>query len=87
MFGLDHFTIITQSFYAYRAEFIAKKLNLYAAAYAPPSDELSIYTRTYWREVFARVKAVLDLYVLRTTPKFLGQPQSLNNPSPDLGTE
>ncbi|MDB5987357.1 MAG: hypothetical protein JWR16_2410 [Nevskia sp.] len=87
VFGLDHFTIITQAFYAYRAVFIAKKLDLHVAAYAPPSDELSIYTRTYWREAFARVKAVLDLYVLRTTPKFLGQPQSLDNPNPDLGTE
>lgn len=88
VFGLQNFTIITQTFYAYRAVFIAKKLHLQAAAYAPPSDELSIYTRTYWREIFARVKAVLDLYVLRTVPKFLGEPQSLEiNPGPDLQTE
>lgn len=88
VFGLDHFTIVTQAFYAYRAVFIAKKLHLRVAAYAPPGEELSVFTRTYWREAFARVKAVLDLYVLRTAPKFLGEPQSLDNaPNQDLQTE
>jgi SanA protein len=29
------------------------------------------------REYFARAKAVLDLYILRTTPRFLGQKEDL----------
>ena len=29
------------------------------------------------REVFARTKAVLDLFMLRATPRFLGDPQPI----------
>ena len=30
--------------------------------------------KTYVREVFARVKAVLDMHLLHTQPKFYGPP-------------
>jgi SanA protein len=30
------------------------------------------------REYFARTKAVLDLYIFNTTPRFLGEKQQLN---------
>lgn len=77
VFNLDRITVITQEYHAYRAVFIAKKLKIRVAGYAAPSDSISVLSRTYWREVFARVKAVLDIYVLSTEPKFLGTPEQV----------
>jgi SanA protein len=89
VFGLDRITIITQRYHAYRAVFIAKKLGIKVAAYAAPSEEIGSFSRTMVREFIARVKAVLDIYVLRTAPKFLGSPQSVTpeNPNPPPETD
>lgn len=82
VFGLDRFTIITQRFHAYRAEFAAKKLHLGVVAYAAPGgDELGTLSRTRLREVLARVKIVLDIYVLHTKPRFGGDRAAI-----DLGS-
>ena len=78
VFNLEQMTVITQEYHAYRAVFIAKKLNIRVAGYAATSDSIGVFSRTYLREVFARVKAVLDLYVLSTEPKFLGGPEAVN---------
>lgn len=78
VFNLEQMTVITQEYHAYRAVFIAKKLNIRVAGYAATSDSIGVFSRTYIREVFARVKAVLDLYVLSTEPKFLGGPEAVN---------
>ena len=75
VFGLTRMTVITQEYHAYRAVFIGKKLGMRMAAYAAPGPGPGV--QPYVREVFARVKAVLDLFVLRTRPKFLGEPQSI----------
>ena len=87
VFGLDKVTIITQRYHAYRAVFVAKKLHLQVAAYAAPSDDIGPFTRTMLREVMARVRVVLDIYVLHTEPKFLGPQQPVNTdtdtPPPD----
>ncbi|MCX7062195.1 MAG: YdcF family protein [Gammaproteobacteria bacterium] len=78
VFNLERMTIITQEYHAYRAVFIAKKLGIRVVGYAATSDSIGVFSRTYLREVFARVKAVLDLYVLSTEPKFLGGPEAVN---------
>ncbi|WP_295687788.1 ElyC/SanA/YdcF family protein [uncultured Nevskia sp.] len=78
VFNLEQMTVITQEYHAYRAVFIAKKLNIRVAGYAATSDNIGMFSRTYIREVFARVKAVLDLYVLSTEPKFLGSREVIN---------
>lgn len=78
VFGLEQLTVITQEYHAYRAVFLAKKLGIRVSGYAAPSDRIGVFSRTYIREVFARVKAVLDLYVLSTQPKFLGTPEPIN---------
>jgi len=86
VFGLDRVTIITQRYHAYRAVFVAKKLHMKVAGYAAPSEEIGTFSRTMAREVLARVRVVLDIYVLHTEPKFLGAPQPVdtdNNPPPD----
>lgn len=61
----DRFTLITQRYHAYRALFISSHMGVDAICYEAdfPSEDYS-YT-TVLREVFARPKAILDLYVLK----------------------
>jgi SanA protein len=75
VFGLRRVTVITQEYHAYRAVFIGRKMDVQTVAYAAPGPGPSF--QPYVREVLARVKAVLDLFVLRTRPKFLGAPEAL----------
>ncbi len=72
IFDTDNFLIITQRFHCERALFIAKyhDINATCLAVSGPTKHLGIKTRT--REVFARTKAVFDLFLLGTEPKFLG---------------
>ncbi|MFA5940706.1 MAG: ElyC/SanA/YdcF family protein [Sinimarinibacterium sp.] len=78
VFGLDRFTIITQKYHSYRAVFIGRKLGLKVVAYvAPATSTGDPGLRHPPREVLARAKAVLDLFLLRTTPRFLGDPQPI----------
>jgi SanA protein len=82
VFGLDRMTIITQRYHAYRAVFIAKKLHMRVAAFAPSSDETSVFSRTLLREIPARVKAVLDIYIFDAVPKFFGERRGLESGTP-----
>jgi len=77
VFGLKKVTLITQEYHAYRAVFIGKKLGMQPVAYAAPGEESGPAFRPYAREVFARVQAILDIFLLETRPKFLGAPQVL----------
>ena len=83
VFELRQCTIITQRYHAYRAVFLGKKMGIRVSAYlAPIGPGRDMGSRNPPREIFARVKAVLDLFILRTRPKFLGQrePIQLNPP-------
>lgn len=82
VFGLNSFTILSQRFHDYRAVFIARKHDLKAIAYAVPEQTEKQTPRTWWREFFARVRAVLDMTVLGTEPRFLGEPVEIA-PLPD----
>lgn len=77
VFGLDRVTVITQEYHAYRAVFIGKKLGMQPVAYAAPGDESGPAFQPFAREVFARVQAILDIFLLETRPKFLGAPEIL----------
>ncbi|MEW6167629.1 MAG: ElyC/SanA/YdcF family protein [Pseudomonadota bacterium] len=78
IFGLHRFTVITQKYHSYRAVFIGRKLGLKVVAYlAPATSEGSHGLRHPPREVFARTKAVLDIFLLRTEPRFLGNPEPI----------
>jgi SanA protein len=75
VFGLQRATLITQKYHAYRAVFIGKKLGMRGiVAYAAPGDEPGIDLRLHLREWMARFRAVLDIFLLNTEPKFLGEP-------------
>lgn len=83
VFGLSRFTIITQKYHTYRAVFIAKKFKVPAWAFiAPANPDGRPGNRHPVREVFARVGAIFDIFVLNTRPKFLGQPEAVPVPEP-----
>lgn len=70
VFGQDSITIISQEFHNERAIFIGKNHDIYALGFNARDVPQRYGTVTLTREYFARVKAMLDVYVLRTMPKF-----------------
>lgn len=74
IFGQNKFTIVSQPFHNQRAVFIAQRYGLDAVGYNAKGVSGRGGFKTNVREWFAKVKAVLDLYVLQTKPKFLGKP-------------
>lgn len=78
IFGQNKITIITQPFHSYRALFISQYYGMDAVAVVAdePGFEYSFKVRI--REYMARTKAVLDLYVLKTSPRHMGQKEELN---------
>lgn len=78
IFGLTRFTVVTQRYHSYRAVFLGRKMNMNVVAFlAPATSDGGMGMRNPPREVLARVKAVLDVFLLRTEPKFLGQPEHI----------
>jgi SanA protein len=83
VFGLNKFTIISQEYHNYRALFIARHAGLDAVAFCARDVESSEFRlRNFVREVGARIMAVLDLYILRTRPRFPGPPEPINLETP-----
>ena len=77
IFGQDHITIITQPFHSYRAIFISHYFNIEAVAVVVKETQQEPSVKGYVREYFARAKAILDLYVLKTTPRYLGEKEPI----------
>ncbi len=73
IFGSDKLTIISQRFHDARALLIADHCGIDAIAFAANDVPLRYSVKTYLRERVARMKVVLDLYVLRTQPRHLGR--------------
>jgi SanA protein len=81
IFGQDKITIITQPFHSYRALFISNYYEIDAVAMVAgePTFESSVKVRV--REYLARTKAVLDLYIFKTSPRYLGQKEEVRSSS------
>ncbi len=77
IFGQDKIIIITQPFHSYRAIFISRYYNMDAVAIIAQEPIEEAAFNVYIREYFARTKAVLDLYILKTTPRHLGEKEHL----------
>lgn len=75
IFNLNHFTVVTQQFHCERAIFIANKNNsqINCLAVKNPNHSFDIQ----FREFFARLYTILDLYIFNTQPKFLGELESI----------
>jgi SanA protein len=73
IFGQDRYTVISQAFHNKRAIYIARSYGIAAIGFN--ARDVSSYNgfKTNLREKFARVKVLLDLYLLHTQPKFLGE--------------
>ncbi len=72
VFLQDSVTIISQQFQNERALAVARRYGIDAVAFNARDAAVkhSFYTR--FREVFARVKLVIDLFIIDKRPKFLG---------------
>ena len=73
VFQEDSITIISQEFHNLRALFIADHKKVDAIAFNAEKVGESYGFKTQLRERLARVKAVLDIYILNTKPKFYGE--------------
>ncbi|WP_245986651.1 SanA/YdcF family protein [Vibrio pectenicida] len=78
IFETDNFLIITQKFHCERALFIANFHHIKAKCFAVPGPSAHSGYQVRLREVFARAKAVLDLYIMREKPKFLGPKEPIH---------
>ena len=78
IFGQDTITIITQPFHCYRALFISNYYNMNAVAVMTEDPNPESGGRVYMREYFARAKAILDLYIFKTSPRHMGDKEPLN---------
>lgn len=72
IFGQKRFTVISQLFHNQRAVFIASAKGLEVVGFNAKSVSVRYGLKVMIREYLARVKAVLDVYVLQKKPKFLG---------------
>jgi SanA protein len=68
VFKCARLTIISERFHDFRALFLSRYYGIDAVAYAPNDLSIRWMIRPTAREYLARVKAVLDLYVLNTKP-------------------
>lgn len=66
VFGFDKFVIVSDDFHVSRALFIADQLGLTAVALRSETVDPEISRKVRVREYFARVKAVLDLFLLHS---------------------
>lgn len=78
VFGQDKITIISQHFHNERALFIAMKNEMDCVAFDAKDVPVNYSLKTKVREYFARVKCLLDVYILHTSPKFLGEKVTIN---------
>ena len=84
IFGQDRITIITQSFHAYRALFIGEYFGIDAVALVAAEPDPEAAVDVYIREYFARAKAILDLYILKTGPRHLGDKEPIMMLAPSV---
>jgi SanA protein len=73
VFQQDDFIVVSQGFHNSRALFIADYYGINAIGFNAQDVPQEQSMRTNLREYFAKVKAVLDLYILGTQPRFLGE--------------
>ncbi|MBD0258893.1 MAG: YdcF family protein [Cytophagales bacterium] len=73
IFGQSRFTIISQAFHNQRALFIAQHYGLDAVGFNARDVTGRNGLKVQFREMLARVKVFLDLYLLNKQPKYLGE--------------
>ena len=76
IFQQSKIIIVSQAFHNYRALFIAKYSGIDAIGFNAkyPSESSS---KVILREILARPKAVLDLFIFKTKPKIMGEKENI----------
>lgn len=74
IFGQKKFTFVSQQFQNERAVFIGRNYGIEVVGYNAKDVNSYSSFKTQVRELFARVKVFLDIYILDQQPKFLGDP-------------
>lgn len=77
IFGVDDAIFVSQAFHNHRAMFIANHIGMQATGYNAKDVPSSYGTRTHIREILARVKMLLDLHILNTQPRHMGEKVAL----------
>jgi len=77
IFGQTQVIIISQHFHNERAIFLAAHHGIDAMGFDAADVDPAYAWKTRSREQFARVKAVLDIYVFHEQPHFLGQEMAI----------
>ena len=77
IFGQNKIIIITQPFHSYRALFISRYYDMDAVAMVADDPDFERTFKVRFREYLARTKAVLDLYIFKTDPRFLGEKEEI----------
>lgn len=72
VFGLQEITVISQEFHNERALFLAAHQGVDAIGYNAPDVDLDDFSGAHKRDKLAKIKAFMDVYLLRTRPRFLG---------------
>ncbi|HTQ96692.1 MAG TPA: ElyC/SanA/YdcF family protein [Candidatus Acidoferrum sp.] len=72
IFGQDNVTIVSQNFHNQRAIFLATHHGIDAIGFDAPDVAPQYAGKTELREQFAKVKALLDVYIFHKQPHFLG---------------
>ncbi|MEO0794039.1 MAG: ElyC/SanA/YdcF family protein [Verrucomicrobiota bacterium] len=86
VFQIDSFLVISQDFHVRRAIYLGQAHDIDVVGFAARDVPAVVGLKTMVREELARVKAVLDVTVLRTEPKFLGPPVHLAMNEPATGS-
>ncbi len=74
VFGVTNVIVVSQKFHNERAIYLGRKNDINAFGYNARDVDGAEGSRSKFREIGARVKMMLDIYVLHTQPKFLGEP-------------
>lgn len=77
IFQLEAFTVVSDGFHLPRAIFIGRHFGLDVVGVASEPVPIRQALKTHVRECLARVKAVLDVYVLDTVPRYGGKPEPI----------
>ena len=73
IFGLDTVMVVSQRFHNERAVFIGRENGIIAYGYNASNVIYQNQMKVKVREFFAKVKCFLDVYILATKPKHLGE--------------
>ncbi|HRH96893.1 MAG TPA: ElyC/SanA/YdcF family protein [Prosthecobacter sp.] len=73
VFGQSRIFVVSQRFHNARAIYLARAFGIEAHGFNAADVPVTVSIKTFLREKLACVKAVLDVNVLGTRPKFLGE--------------